>query len=84
MKQKDIALIVVVVVISGTISFFISKMLFSVPKSRQSKVEVVQAITSDFPTPDARYFNANSVDPTKNITIGDSQNSQPFNSQNGQ
>lgn len=84
MKQKDIILIVAVVIISGTVSFLLSKFLFSVPKNRQTRVEVVQAIKSDFPQPDVRYFNANSVDPTKNITIGDSSNSQPFNSSNGQ
>lgn len=83
MKQKDILLIVVVVIVSGTISFFISKIVFSVPKERQTKVEIVKVISSDFPQPDTRYFNSNAIDPTKNISIGDSQNNQPFNS-NGQ
>ncbi len=84
MKQKDIILIVAVVIISGTVSFLLSKVLFSVPKERQTRVEVVQAISPDFPQPDTRYFNGNAVDPTKNITIGDSSNNQPFNSNNGQ
>lgn len=84
MKQKDILLIVVIVLVSGTLSFVLSKYLFTIPKSRQTKVEIVQPISSSFQQPDTRYFNANAVDPTKNITIGDSQNSQPFNSSNGQ
>ncbi|MDQ5972475.1 MAG: hypothetical protein QG553_634 [Patescibacteria group bacterium] len=84
MKQKDIILVVAVVIVSGTISFFLSKYLFTIPKDRQTKVEVVQAISSDFPQPDGRYFNANAIDPTKNITIGDTQNTQPFSTQNGQ
>lgn len=83
MKQKDIILIVAVVLVSGTLSFLMSKFLFSIPKDRQTKVEVVQAISPDFPEPDPRYFNADSVDPTKNITIGDSQNNQPFNTPQG-
>jgi hypothetical protein len=83
MKQKDIALIAVIVIVSGMVSFFLSKFLFTIPKERQTKVEVVQAISPDFPPPDNRYFNANAIDPTKNIRIGDSQNTQPFNS-NGQ
>jgi hypothetical protein len=82
MKQKDIALIVVVIIVSGAISYFVSNALFSVPKSRQTKVEVVDPITTDFAQPDSRYFNNNSVDPTKNITIGGSQNTAPFS--NGQ
>ncbi len=84
MKQKDILLIVVIVVVSGMVSFFISKYLFAIPKNRQTKVEVVQVISPDFPQPDSRYFNANAIDPAKNITIGDSTNSQPFNNATGQ
>lgn len=84
MKQKDIALIVVIVIVSGTISLFISKWLFAIPSSRQSQVEVVEPITTDFAQPDSRYFNNNSVDPTKNISIGDSSNNAPFNNTNGQ
>jgi hypothetical protein len=79
MKQKDIFVIVVVVVISAAISVFVSKWLFSVPAGRQTKVEVVTPITAEFDQPDSRYFNSNSVDPTKNISIGDNQNAAPFN-----
>ncbi len=84
MKQKDIALIVAVVIISGTVSFLLSKVLFGVPKDRQTKVEVVQAINDSFPPPDTRYFNSDAIDPTQKIIIGDTQNTQPFNTQNGQ
>lgn len=79
MKQKDIVLIIVVVVVSGAITFFISNLLFKVPKAQETTVEVVQPISASFVQPDQRYFNANSVDPTKNITIGDNQNPAPFN-----
>ena len=79
MKQKDIALIVVIVIISGSISFFVSKWLFSVPAGRQTKVEIVTPITTEFNQPDSRYFNSDSIDPTQNITIGGSQNQAPFN-----
>lgn len=84
MKQKDIILIVVVVIISGALSFVLSKFLFSIPNNRQTEVEVVQPISAEFPTPDTRYFNANSINPTRNISIGDNQNPQPFNDPNGQ
>jgi hypothetical protein len=81
MKQKDVLLVVAVVIVSGTLSFFISKLLFTVPKNHETKVEIVQPISADFPQPDSHYFNTNSVDPTKNISIGSSQNTQPFSSQ---
>lgn len=79
MKQKDILLIVVVVIVSGGLSLLISSFLFKTPKMQETQVEVVQPITADFVQPDTRYFNANSIDPTQNITIGSDQNAAPFN-----
>lgn len=78
MKQKDIALIVVIVFISAIVSLFVSKLIFTSPKNRQQAVEVVQPITADFPHPDSRYFNSNAFDPTKLITIGQNANPDPF------
>lgn len=79
MKQKDLALIIVVVFISAVVSLVVSKTLFSSPKNRQQAVEVVDPITSDFPAPDSHYFNSQSIDPTKLIKIGDNSNPTPFN-----
>jgi hypothetical protein len=78
MKQKDLALIVVVIIISAFISLFVSKAIFAPPKNRQQQVEVVQPITADFPKPDDHYFNSQAFDPTKLITIGQNTNSDPF------
>ena len=80
MKQKDIALIAVIVVISAIISLFVSKAIFAPPKNRQQQVEVVQSITSGFQEPDNRYFNTSAFDPTQDITIGQSANTNPFSS----
>lgn len=78
MKQKDIALIIVIVFISAVISLLVSNMIFASPKNRQQKVEVVQQITADFPPTDNHYFNKDAFDPTKPITIQQNQNSDPF------
>lgn len=80
MKQKDVALIIVVVFISAVISIIVSKSLFASPKNRQQAVEVVDPISSTFQEPDSRYFNNQSIDPTKLIKIGDNSNQNPFNS----
>lgn len=84
MKQKDIVLIIIVVIISGTISLFISNLLFKTPTNQETKVEVVEPITAQFTQPDTRYFNSNSVDPTQNISIGTNQNPTPFNPNSNQ
>ena len=81
MKQKDIALIVVISIISAVLSVFISKALIVAPKNRQQKVEIVSAISTEFPKPDIKYFNTSAIDPTQLITIGANSNPQPFNSQ---
>lgn len=82
MKQKDIFLIVVVVIVSGTLSFVLSNILFGNQKKNIVQAEVVEAITSDFNEPDKRYFNKDSVDPTQNISIGENSNTQPFSENN--
>lgn len=79
MKQKDIALIIIVVFVSGVASFFLSNALFASPDKREQKVEKVEAITGDFPTPDQKYYNDQSIDPTQLIRIGETTNSNPFN-----
>lgn len=80
MKQKDIALIIIIVFISAIVSLFVSKAVFVSPKNRQQKVEVVQPITADFPKPDSQFFNSQANDPTKLITIGQNANNDPFSS----
>jgi len=77
MKQKDIALIAIVVLISIVFSLVLSKFLFA-PKNHQQQVEIVQPISADFPMPDSHYFNDKSIDPTKLITIGNNTNPDPF------
>jgi len=78
MRKKDLPVIIVIVIISAVISLLVSKAIFAPPKNRQQKVDVVQAITTDFPSPDSHYFNKNAIDPTQLITIGQNANSNPF------
>jgi len=73
MKQKDIALILVMVFISAILSLVISKFVFSTPQNRQQQAEVIDIITPEFPTPPPKYFNANAVDPAQPISLGDNQ-----------
>lgn len=82
MKQKDYALIAIIIILSGVISLVFSNIFLGSPKKRQEKVEVVDTIQADFSTPDAKYFNANSLNETKVIKIGESPNTNPFNDKN--
>lgn len=83
MKQKDILLISVVVIIAATVSFVVSSKVFAPPKDRKTLVEVVEPITTEFKEPNKQYFNDKSVNPTKTIEIGGAatQPEQPPQSQ---
>jgi hypothetical protein len=78
-KQKDVALIIVIAFVSAIVSFVVSNKLFVTPSNRQQQVEVVDPINSSFQTPDKKYFNSNSVDPTPAAQIGTDTNQNPFN-----
>jgi len=78
MKQKDVALVLVIAIVSAVISFLASNWIFNKPANRQQKAEVVDVITSDFSNPNSKYFNSTSIDPTQLIHIGNSSNPNPF------
>jgi hypothetical protein len=79
MKQKDYALIIVIIFFSGIISFFISGKIFVTPSNRQQKVQTVDVIVSDFQKPSEKYFNKDSVNPARLLQIGGNDNQNPFN-----
>ena len=79
MKQKDVALIIVIAFISAIVSFVVSNKLFITPSNRQQQVEVVDPIDSSFKAPDKKYFNSGSVDPTPPSQVGGDTNQNPFN-----
>lgn len=81
MKQKDIAIIVAVALVSGIFSLLIANFLFGGDKSYNLTAPNVEPISADFELPGDTYFNKQSLNPTKNITIGDSTNNTPFNTQ---
>ncbi len=78
MKQKDIAIIIAIMAVSGLLSFFVGRFLFATPKDRQMRAEVVDRISTDFVQPSNKYYNDTSVNPTQSIQIGDGSNNSPF------
>jgi len=76
-KQKDIALIAVVVIFAGIVSLLFTNFFFS-GKSRELTAEKVDAISSKFDKPDPKVFNKDAINPTQLIQIGDNNNPDPF------
>lgn len=79
MKQKDIALFIAVGMVSALFSVLISNFFFTPKNVKSQKAEIVEPITTDFQRPDGRFFNKDSINPTKRIQIGDNTNTVPFN-----
>lgn len=78
MKQQDIALLIIIGVISAAVSFFLSNSLFGDDKLQEQKVETIDVISSEFPSPNESYFNSEAVNPAQQVQIGDSSNPNPF------
>lgn len=78
MKQKDIALLVVIVILAGAISLVVSQNLFLSGKNKSLTAEKVDVIEAKFQQPDKTIFNQNAINPTQLIQIGDTSNPQPF------
>lgn len=82
MKQKDLAIVLVVAFIGAILSFFISTKLFATPENRQQQVEVIDPIAAEMNLLDPRFFNENSINPTQNSQLGIDTNKTPFNGNN--
>jgi len=79
MKQKDIALIIIIAAISAGLSFGLSQLVFSSAQPGNQKAAVVDSITTDFTNPNPKFFNAQSINPSKLIQVSPSNNPNPFN-----
>ena len=81
MKQKDIALFIVIGVVSAIFSAIMSGWLITPSNIKKQSAETAEAITAEFnvPTSDSTYFNKDAINPTKLIQIGDNINQTPFN-----
>jgi hypothetical protein len=77
-KQTDIAMIILITAVSLVAAYLIGGAIINTPESRSTEVEIAVPISSEFPEPDSRIFNENSINPTEKIEIGDSNSDKPF------
>ena len=79
MKKRDITVIITIAIIAGVFSLVISNLLFGGSKAYDLKAPKVESISAEFISPDSRYFNSRSIDPTVDIKIGDNNNPDALN-----
>ena len=80
MKQQDVAILIIIVFVTGIFAFFISGKFIS-PSDKKEKAEVVVAITDEFNAPSADVFNSTAINPTVRIEIAPNNNAQPFSNE---
>ncbi len=78
MKQKDVALIILIAGISAVVAFTASHFIFATPQNRQQAVAVVNPITTQFTSPNKQFFNSQSINPTQLVEVQSSNNPNPF------
>jgi hypothetical protein len=81
MKQKDILTLVVIGIVSGAISFFLSSTFLTSSSNRSQEVEVVEKLNTNFERPPKAYFSEESINPTQIIEIGPNESTEPFGEQ---
>lgn len=78
-KQRDTIMIVVAVFAGILLAILADKYAFNNSASRDTEVDVVPVIHTDFTSPSSQYFNSQSIDPTQLINIAPNNSQQPFN-----
>ncbi|NCU30257.1 hypothetical protein EOL73_02050 [Candidatus Saccharibacteria bacterium] len=78
MKKTDIAMLVLVVALTGLITYLIANTLLGSSKQLSANVTVVEPISAEIEVPNGSIFNKDAINPGVQIKVGDSSNQQPF------
>ncbi len=80
-KGKDLPILILLVGVSAIVSFFVSNLVFGKTKERVTRVESVDVISPELNYTGKSYFAADPsnpaltpINPTKDITIDESNN----------
>jgi hypothetical protein len=79
MKKNDLVIIIAVAFVAGIFSIIIAGLIFGGEKNYKLEAPVVNPISSEFNSDGLKiYINKDSLDITKDITVQDNANTQPF------
>lgn len=71
MKRSDIVSIILVASVGMIATFFLGQAVLGDPNEKSVSYKVVQEITDDLQMPDEEVFNADAVNPTVEVYVGD-------------
>ncbi len=76
MKKTDIAMIVLIASISVIVAFFATNAIFGDASTEEVKVKTIEKIDTAEVTPDTTIFNSNAINPTIEVQVGGSLQSE--------
>lgn len=71
MKKSDIAMIILIASVSVMVAYFAAKALIGDTANQSVTVKTTEEITTSVEEPDPSIFNANAINPTVQVIIGD-------------
>lgn len=69
MKKNDIALLIVIIAVVTTMTYFLLKVFLGDQAAKPVEVEVATPISTELVKPSAKVFNEQSINPTVPISI---------------
>jgi hypothetical protein len=73
MKKSDIAMIILIASISVLVSYFVAKAVIGDVQNESVQVKTTESITTTVVQPDPSVFNADAINPTVEVIIGNDQ-----------
>lgn len=69
MKKTDIAMIILIAVVSVLVAFFVTNAIFGGEQSEEVKVKSIERIESAVTPPDQNIFNSEAINPAVEVQI---------------
>lgn len=69
MKKTDIAMILLIAIVSVVVAFFVTRSVFGGSATEAVKVETMEKISADVTEPDPAIFNSNAINPAVEVQI---------------
>jgi len=69
MKKTDIAMILLIAIVSIVVAFFVTRSIFGGSATEAVKVDTMEKITSQVTEPDPAIFNSNAINPAVEVQI---------------
>jgi ABC-type cobalt transport system substrate-binding protein len=69
MKKTDIAMILLIAIVSVVVAFFVTRSLFGGSATEAVQVETMEQISAEVTEPDPAIFNSNAINPAVEVQI---------------